>query len=194
MAETQGNQGLLWVFSKAHVQLRGFRDPGSMYNVDQLALTLLLLILFSMPRKFTPAFISNHQPGLAGLIIYYMPFTNRWSSIFKMKSNGSDIKDAFGNFHFHCVSLLLGKLCTWPKISCSISSASWRSVLGWNKGRIWWEEVLIPPTSFSPPGSIWRLSSNSIIFYRWIFADQHHPPSVLVNNCHLPVTFPICLV
>jgi len=80
-----------------------------MCSVHQLALTLLLLILFSMARKFTPAFISNHQPGLAGLIIYYMPFTHQTDDPvpLKMKSNGSNIKDTFGNFHFHCVSLYL---------------------------------------------------------------------------------------
>lgn len=80
-----------------------------MCSVDQLALTLLLLILLCMARKFTPAFVSNHQPGLTGLIIYYTPFTHGTDDpvSLKMKSNGSDTKDAFGSSHFHCVSLYL---------------------------------------------------------------------------------------
>lgn len=86
------------------------------------------------------------------------------------------------------VYLFTWKLCTWPKISCSITSKL-DVCIGMEQGKNLMGGGPHSSHHF-PPGSIWRLSSNSIIFYRWIFVDQHHPPSVLVNNCHLPVTFP----
>lgn len=80
--------------------------------------------------------------------------------------------------------LFTWKQSTWPKLSCSTPSQSWRPIAGMNNGGNWWEEVLLPPPNL-PPGSTWRLPSTSDYFLQGDFAGQPQAPPALVKVCPL---------
>lgn len=144
LVEVQEDQRILWIISKEHVNLRGLMDPGSMSCVNQL--TVLFRSCSGLLHKKVHScfcFCSSTCTSRTHNLLHAFCQWHRWFSILKNGIRRADTKEAFGNLHFHC--LFTWKWNTWPRLSSSTPSPSWKPILKMKQwGKLMRDDLLSP--------------------------------------------------